>query len=45
MMIAGMFVQLTAVMLYSFSELPIPAYIYLGVWILCAWLFFEVDVV
>lgn len=45
MAITGLVIQIFVVMLYSFTDLPIPYYIYLIVWILCARLFFKVDVV
>lgn len=45
MMILGIVIQLLTVLLYSFTELPIPALVYLMIWVLCARLFFEWDVV
>lgn len=45
MMILGLMVQMLTVLLFSFTELPIPAFVYLIVWVLCARLFFERDVV
>lgn len=45
MAIVGLVIQLLTVILFSFTELPIPYYVYLIVWILCARLFFEADVV
>lgn len=42
---AGVMIQILVVLLYSFTDLPIPYYVYLIVWILCVRLFFRVNVV
>ena len=35
-LVLGVMIQIMAVLFYSFSEVSIPGYLYLIVWILCA---------